>query len=578
MKKVLLIPSITKNGGTGHLRRCARLLSLFDTESRILVPVPPPETPSWNSEELLARFPGVLDKHRLAPTHEGTWDYIIFDRRETSPETFFRLSAGRPAVGLDEGGPARPLFSFLIDTFPRLSPALAPNIQNEGLTAEGPAKPLNIPETLKTVLVTFGGEDPENLTGLALTAFTGIFRPEHTGIVEGPAFRLSPPPASGRVYRGIQDLRPLFENYDCVFTSFGISPYEALKAGRVPLLVNPGPYHEKLSRKAGFYSFGIKKISKRKLKKIQTHPRAALSRLEKKIIPQGSFASIFENFSPLSPPLCPICGGARRQPLYRGPKVSFFRCTACGISYREGFSAQTIHYGTDYFFEDYRRQYGKTYLEDFPAIEGFSRQRLGILNALCGGLEKKTLLDIGCAYGPFLISARQAGCAPRGLDIAPDAVRYLNSVLNIPAVCGDFLSLNETEIAPGGPFDIITLWFVIEHFRAADRLLRKAAGLLKAGGLLAFSTPNGRGVSRCFFPRLFFEKSPQDHYTIWDPRSAPRVLARFGLRIKKIRFTGHHPERFPRFMRLLFRQQGCALISRLFGLGDTFEVYAEKLP
>jgi 2-polyprenyl-3-methyl-5-hydroxy-6-metoxy-1,4-benzoquinol methylase/spore coat polysaccharide biosynthesis predicted glycosyltransferase SpsG len=575
MKKVLLIPSLRKNGGTGHLRRCARLLPLLDPASRILVPGR--QSGSWDMRELLAGFPGILEARTLTAVHEGNWDYILFDLRETSREIFFRFSGGRPALGLDEGGPARPLFSFLIDTFPRLSSRAPANITSEGLIAEGPSGPPRIPANLKTALVSFGGEDPENLTDLALEALTGIFQPENIGVVEGPAFRRPPPRRAGRVYRGMEDIRPLFQNHDCVFTSFGISPYEVLKAGGIPLLVNPGPYHEKLSRKAGFYSFGVKKIPKRKLKKIQADPRAALARLEKKIIPQENFASVLENFSPASPPLCPLCGGALRRPLYRGPSASFFRCLSCGISYREGFSAENILYGKDYFFEDYRRQYGKTYLEDFPALAEFSRRRLGVLASLCGGLKGKTLLDIGCAYGPFLDAARQEGCAARGLDISPDAVRYVRAVLNIPAACGDFLSMNEAEIAPGGPFDVITLWFVIEHFRAAGRVLSRAAGLLKTGGFLAFSTPNGRGVSGRFFSRAFFEKSPRDHYTIWSAPSARRVLKRFGLRVRKIRFTGHHPERFPRLARLLFRHGGCAILSRLFGLGDTFEVYAEKI-
>ncbi|MEI6387892.1 MAG: hypothetical protein WCQ50_14760, partial [Spirochaetota bacterium] len=91
----------------------------------------------------------------------------------------------------------------------------------------------------------------------------------------------------------------------------------------------------------------------------------------------------------------------------------------------------------------------------------------------------------------------------------------------------------------------------------------------------------------------FFQSSPEDHFTIWEPSRVRGILAAHGFRLERIRLTGHHPERFP-LARLLgaglgpslgTRSQGLALrfvlaalglVSRLFGLGDTFEIYARK--
>ncbi|MCL1818361.1 MAG: class I SAM-dependent methyltransferase [Spirochaetaceae bacterium] len=582
MKRVLLVPSLKKKGGTGHLLRCVRLLGLCGPGSRILVSGGPGE---WNRGEVLSLCGPRLREDQLAENPDGSYDFILCDRRATSADEYFRLSAGRPCVGLDEGGPARPFFSFIIDTFPRLSSRFPANINDEGLIAESPpAGELPVPAALKTALLSFGGEDPAGLTGLTLAAFDacGLFPPHTTGIVEGPAFRVSAPRERGTVYAGRDDIRPLFADYDCVFTSFGITPYEALAAGRVPVLVNPSPYHEKLSRKAGFYSLGAGKISRRRLKKIAASPALALPR-RGPLAAREDFAAILGGLSASSPAACPVCGSPLRGPLLRLREASFFRCRDCGISYREGFSATNIRYDKNYFFEDYRRQYGKTYLEDFAAITGFARQRLACIARLCGaaggkrGLTGKTLLDIGCAYGPFVAAARDAGCVPRGIDIAEDAARHVSSVLGIPALAGDFLDLPPETLAPEGPYDIVSLWFVIEHFRQPDKALEKIAGLLVPGGILAFSTPNLRGVSGLFCLKKFLAASPADHVTLWDPRSSRKALARFGLRVLKIRVTGHHGERFPFLMRLLLRQRGCSLISRVFGLGDTFEVYAEKM-
>jgi hypothetical protein len=127
----------------------------------------------------------------------------------------------------------------------------------------------------------------------------------------------------------------------------------------------------------------------------------------------------------------------------------------------------------------------------------------------------------------------------------------------------------------------VTLWYVIEHFSDAGAALDKAWRLLPVGGVLAFSTPNGRGISGLTDRVGFLRASPFDHITIFSPRGLRELLARRGFALKVLRVTGHHPERFPGVLGRLARRSGAsrrALLqaSRLFGLGDTFEAYAVK--
>jgi hypothetical protein len=65
-----------------------------------------------------------------------------------------------------------------------------------------------------------------------------------------------------------------------------------------------------------------------------------------------------------------------------------------------------------------------------------------------------------------------------------------------------------------------------------------------------------------------------DHHTVWSPACAPAVLDRFGFRTVRTRVTGHHPERSPLLAAL---GRAGERLSRLLGLGDTFEVYAVKV-
>ncbi len=235
-------------------------------------------------------------------------------------------------------------------------------------------------------------------------------------------------------------------------------------------------------------------------------------------------------------------------------------------------------YSDAYFFEDYQKQYGKTYLQDFAHIQGLGRQRLDHLAHVAGPVPGRRILDAGCAYGPFLAAVAEAGHRPFGLDVAEGAVAHVRSALGFPAVRASFLDFRWDEAFPGEARpDVLTLWYVIEHFPDLDAVLRQAGRLLPVGGIFAFSTPNGRGITRRFQPQKFWKESPDDHFSIWNPPNTRSVLARYGFEVLSFRITGHHPERFPGLTRgrgFLFST--VSLLSRLWGWGDTFEVYARK--
>jgi 2-polyprenyl-3-methyl-5-hydroxy-6-metoxy-1,4-benzoquinol methylase len=229
-----------------------------------------------------------------------------------------------------------------------------------------------------------------------------------------------------------------------------------------------------------------------------------------------------------------------------------------------------------YFFEEYKAQYGRTYIEDIPAIRAAAAKRLAVIESLVpAGHDGETVLDVGCAYGAFIAEAQARGWNAVGSDVASDAVAYVKATYGAPAFVADF-----SEPAADGLYPrklaCLTMWYVIEHFDELGRILRRTASLLKAGGVFAFSTPSFSGISAKRDRAAFLERSPDDHFTVWSPESAPAILKRFGFTVKRIVVTGHHPERFagvPADTRSPLYKAAMAA-SRLFGLGDTFECYA----
>lgn len=589
-RRILLVPSVARGNGSGHIVRCLGLAkslgsgaSVFVAESR--------DGATWTAAELSLAYSREMAGVPLLTElrAEQQWDLIVLDRRATSPDELAFWERLGPVLALDEGGQGRAISTFLLDILPRIGPASdAPNIASLAYL-ELPSKRREPPRQFRKILVSFGGEDPAGLALVLSRALIKdkVFKPEELTIVSG-ALRKGAPPLGldGVTLLGpVQDLKEHLSRFDLVFTSFGLTAYEAAFAGTGVILLNPSLYHDALAREAGFPSLGVLSPNMKTLERLLACPEELMEKVAGTVPGEGaSLASFIAGLDVSGPRACPRCASLARKAVFRNEGKTYFRCKSCGLVYLVRFNAgRDAPYKEAYFFDEYRNQYGRTYLEDWPALSGLAGRRLAVIEKLAAKSLKRrkglVLLDVGCAYGPYLAAARSRGQEAYGLDVSEDAARYVRRELGIPAASGDFLDPAVAAIF-GGPFDVLSMWFVIEHFEDVDRALRNAAALVRPGGIFAFSTPSGEGVSSRFSRSAFFEKSPADHFTIWEPSRVKAILKAYGFKVQKVRITGHHPERFPLARRsarsgrkgLLFSI--CGLWSRCFRLGDTFEVYA----
>jgi SAM-dependent methyltransferase len=560
---------------------------------------------------------------------EMSWELIVLDRFQTPPDEYAFWSSLGPLLGIDEGGPLRGDFDFLLDLLPGQPGLFPPNLMDPSLlplplkkksdSASNPEP--SLPGKLRA-LISFGAEDKAGLGPLSAGALEPLKKEIDITLLD---------PSAGKY---IPELREHLADYDLLITHFGITAFEAVYAGLAVLLLSPGDYHEKLARASGFFSAGTGMsgiyalpgllISRRSLNRnfveglkqrcagiakrygLDKVPPLSLGDFIEKLRPRGNF----QRDRP-----CPACGAAwnpedapgwdeigmgnpmGHQVLARFPDRTYRCCPRCGIVYMIRLNEPPIEYSKEYFFEFYKKQYGKTYIEDFPNLIAMGKRRLKLISLFLvkeSGENKLRLLDVGCAYGPFLKAASEAGFSPVGIEAAGEAAAYVVRELKFPVIQG-FFPLEAPPENRTGPFpstltlpgelqsesfSILTLWYVIEHFREPRLALKEARRLLKPGGVLAFATPSFRGISGRKSSRLFLENSPADHWTVWSPRICGPLLKRMGFSVKKIVVIGHHPERFP--LGGVFKKRKGPLyrfflfISRLFRLGDSFEVYAVK--
>lgn len=596
---MLLVPACESRQGIGHLKRSIFFLSKCDKNYYLYLPL------DINlSNELQISLKEKTHIIRSLDTKEK-WDLIILDKRMTTKKDFNKFFFLGTVIGLDEGGGSRKYFPYLVDTPLHPFPEIKPNIISL-LYQQNHHKKKDISESIKQVLISFGGEDPHNLSKRLVQVLLkmNFFSPDSITIIQGPHFKESRWPSGIKVIRNPQNLLTLIPDYDLVFTHFGITCFESISKEIPVILLNPTSYHHKLCKYYKLPCIGIKKPDMHRLKKILNHPdvlRESVHMVSSYIKGKISFPHLIQSINIKGNIGCPVCGKNRNQVIERFPDRSYFICRSCHIIYSLDFMNKPGKYDKNYFFDEYRNQYGKTYIEDFNNIKQYAYTRLAFINKIiCKKKinltklqsefkERKSLLDIGCAYGPFLIAAKEEGFLPEGIDISPGAVSYVKNTLNIQCRCLDFKKISKEKIG-NKKYDIITMWFVLEHFIQTDVVLKKVNMSLKKGGIFAFSTPNISGISYKKNRKKYLDKNPKDHYTLWNPKAARKTLKLFGFSLVKVRITGHHPERFPFFNNYFHkntdnqeqnRKSGLfylfSFLSRMLRLGDTFEVYAQKI-
>jgi SAM-dependent methyltransferase len=123
--------------------------------------------------------------------------------------------------------------------------------------------------------------------------------------------------------------------------------------------------------------------------------------------------------------------------------------------------------------------------------------------------------------------ARQRGCDAFGVDFNVEQLeagrRHLG--LGERLLAGTASDL-ESEFGRTAPFDLVTLFEVIEHVEDPAALVHQVARLLRPGGLIAVSCPN---ESRWMPTGRIFVDYPPHHLTRWRPDTLCRFLGRYGL-------------------------------------------------
>ncbi|MBQ9538145.1 MAG: methyltransferase domain-containing protein [Treponema sp.] len=588
---LLLVPSVDKGHGTGHLRRCLGIA--LETGADILIP----DGCSLEETGLIVKEfkdKGLKDFQIVKDIdHAESYGLAVTDLF-VSDEAFAReLAAKCPVAAIDEGAVETSWADYLLDVLPPVqdgrlvnmsAPSFIPLPKNRRLESER-----NVP--LQTAIVVLGGEDPASLSIPASVALAscGLLvccvassEEKASQLRESVGARCPGVSISGP----IENLKEKLCLYDLVVSHYGFTAFEASAAGCAVILLGTTDLHERLAEKYGFACIPASSISEKSFSSLladtgRLYP-APVQSAEGDDGKMGELSAFVRELSKGKRISCPICkkNTGQADPVVARIKArTFRRCSSCGMLYMSWtVDEKQTEYNRAYFYEDYEKQYGKTYEEDFASIKAQGVRRMSLIDSIYRRRHSSvtpTVLDVGCALGPFLDAANDSGWQVFGIDVSQDAVSHVTGKLHYPAICASFPDSDISTQFGIDKFDALTMWYVIEHFQDLDSVLKAVSSMVKKGGVFAFSTPSASGVSARYGGSLFFENSPADHYTLWEPSRASSILKKYGFEVKKIVSTGIHPERFPKG-RIKYSPSFLAFASRVFKLGDTFEIYCRK--
>ncbi len=607
---ILFVPNVDGKHGSGHLKRCLELASLLCADIYF-----PKAKNSRNYQILETIINGYILQGLIATDQivkdefpKDFYSLIVLDNFKTNKTEIDYFSQFAPVISIDDSSNEKILqkISYSLNIIPSEIKEKNINLSNYDyipLPKTQKENSVKSIQDIKNVIIVFGGMD-KSLFALKLAQ-----KIENSLLSEKNSdFNITIITSNKLILENefspricakssIENLKEKFFEYDLVFTHYGFSAFEAISANCLVFTFAPTSLHKKLSRKMGFTNLSHG-ISENKLKieienLIQKKDSEFISKLKKnnfeKLDSQKELSLFVRNLSERKLMNCPICNAENQiyndKIISRDKIKTIRRCKKCKLDYISFENVEKTVYNADYFGQEYKNQYGKTYLEDFNSIKENSLRRHQIVDKIFRKKIEKDLskkgkvLDIGCAYGPYLSASSDLGWIPFGIEPSNEAVDYVKNNLNFNAICSKF----PVENLPSefSNFNAVTMWYVIEHFEKLDEVLSIVSSLLDKKGIFAFSTPSNSGISGKYNTESFYKQSPQDHFSIWNPKIAKKILKKYGFKTVKIVSTGIHPERYP-FVKKHSVQKGTFMFklfelhAKLFSLGDTFEIYAIK--
>ena len=224
---------------------------------------------------------------------------------------------------------------------------------------------------------------------------------------------------------------------------------------------------------------------------------------------------------------CPACEQRSYCPLTMVRGTQIVQCTACGLATWnwQGFDPETFYDASYWRSHDPHKGYADYFALAAATQRTHTARLRWIRKAPSVATRPIRLLDAGCGPGFFVQAAARSGFTAAGVELSQAAVSHARDEL------GQNVWQGRVEPADlhDGPYDVVTLWDVIEHLPDPAASLAALSGVLNPGGLLAVSTGDVTSLTARLSGARWHLFTLPEHLWFHTPNSLRRLLRRAGL-------------------------------------------------
>jgi len=235
---------------------------------------------------------------------------------------------------------------------------------------------------------------------------------------------------------------------------------------------------------------------------------------------------------------CPACSQGRYSKAFDKHGFTYVTCDHCATLYMNPRPNPEIM--AAYYSDSENYQYWAQHI--FPTSEEARRRkihapRLERVIDYCSqfSVSKEVLIEVGAGYGTFCSVARDSGMFSRVIAVEPTP--ELARVCRERALCVIEKRIEDITTDEVAPADVVVSFEVLEHLFEPRRFLGQCTRIVKPGGLLIVSCPNGKGFDIEMLGGLSLAIDPE-HVNLFNPDSLALMVEASGFQVLEVSTPG----------------------------------------